>query len=273
MKKRALIITTIIITIGLTAFGIHKRQFEGKECDVKVDETLFAQTDPAENVISFYMPMVYAPVNQDLFYMVRGRYDRPTTKEKLRMAKSLSDFIPNYPSSWIVDYTSVEIFASLNGEEMMAISENDVLNDKQKNLLTSIDLAEDILINVNYKSQNCATKYVKNRQMIVEMTVVPEKEAEFIGGYNKMITYLIENSKEEISENALREIQPSSILFTINEKGEVDNVELNKTTGDDEIDKFLVELIDKMPNWSPAENSVGSTVKQQFEFNLGLNGC
>lgn len=273
MKKRALIITTIVITIGLTAFGIHKRQFDVESCDVKVEYALLAQTDPVMNYFNFYQPEVSASVNRDLFYMVRGRYERPTTKDQLGKATILSDFIPNYPSSWISDYTSVEIIANHNGKKMIAVSQNDVLNYEQKNLLSTIDLADDILINVNYKSQNCITKHADNRQMIVSMTVIPEKEAEYIGGYNQMINYLRENSSDEITGHNLEVFQPSSILFTVNEKGEVDNVILNKTTGNAEVDKFLVELIGNMPNWDPAENSNGLAVKQQFEFNLGLDGC
>jgi len=109
--------------------------------------------------------------------------------------------------------------------------------------------------------------------MNVTMTIIPETQAEYIGGYDEMMSFLYENSDEKLKEIELVPMEQYSVLFTINEKGEVENVMLSKISGDPDIDMLLVELISKMPNWKPAQSSNGSFVNQEFEFIVGTDGC
>ena len=216
---------------------------------------------------------------QNLNYNVHRRYNRPLLKEKLTDAKYLSDFIPDYPKNWISNYISVEILANSYDQAMKAMSSNDLLSKEQKNILNTADLGTDITINVNYKYKNSATDDIENHTMNVSMTVVsetpvvPEKEAEYVGGYHQLTKYLDENAIHKISVSSTKQIKEGTITFTVNERGEIVDPKISKTTGELRADKLLLETISKMPKWNPAKNSMGKKVKQEFELTIGNEGC
>jgi TonB family protein len=214
-----------------------------------------------------------AGFSQDLSYEVRGKYSRPVLKENLHEANLLSDFITGYPTNWITDYISVEILATSDGKTIKALSSNQTLNSEQKDILNNADLGTDIVVNVLYKFKNSATDNIENNTMNVSLTVVPEVEAQYIGGKEQLKKYLKENVISKISETTPQQFQEGKVIFTVNEEGEIANAQISKTSGDTKTDKLLIELITKMPKWKPAETSKGVKVKQEFAFSVGKAGC
>lgn len=274
MTKRTIIIGTVITIVGLTAFSCGNKQQDMNTNDLISQTISDNQTGTGNEYLgNGFLDKNAPPVDQELVYLVRGRYDRSTTQERLKKAESIHDIISDYPGTMITDYTSVEVFVTSEGRKMNAVSPTHILTQEQKDLFASADLATDVEIDVKYKNINAATNAVDNRQMKVSMTVVPEIEAEYSGGYDKMIAWLIENSSDDISAINRELLQQTSVLFTINEDGTLGNVKLSNTTGDTEIDKSLVELIRNMPKWKPAENPKGFFVEQEFEFTVGQDGC
>ena len=61
--------------------------------------------------------------------------------------------------------------------------------------------------------------------------------------------------------------------FTINEQGLTETVELIDPSGNEDVDKILMEAIQGMPKWNPAANAEGKSVEQAFEFSVGQGGC
>ena len=210
---------------------------------------------------------------QDLAYEVRGKYVRPVTKAALEQSNSLSDFIAGYPSKWVKDYVSVEILATENEKPLLSKSQNEVLTSEQKAVLKKLNLEDEVEVNVKYKNENAVTEQIDIRNMVVKMTVVPDIEAEFVGGYSKLKEYLKENLVSRIAENTPEEFQSGKVIFTIDEEGKVINPKISASSGDTETDNFLIEMLDKMPAWKPAKTSNGTKVKQQFEFSMGIGGC
>ncbi len=104
------------------------------------------------------------------------------------------------------------------------------------------------------------------------MTVIPEKEAEYNGGYDELIRYFGEKSTREIAAINTGQLETAYIQFTVTEKGEISDIDLKKTSGYSQIDKLMFELIRDMPKWNPAENSKGEKVSQNFEFALAVPG-
>lgn len=125
---------------------------------------------------------------------------------------------------------------------------------------------------VNYKVKNYQTGHFDDKQLNHIMTVIPEKEAEYKSGYDELIRYLAENSRNEIAEIKPNQLETAYIQFTVTEKGEISDIDLKKTSGSSQIDKLMFEIIRVMPDWKPAENSKGEKVKQNFEFALGVPG-
>ncbi|PHS03633.1 MAG: hypothetical protein COA88_15490 [Kordia sp.] len=260
MKNKLIIFSLLIVTVGVASFG-----FGYKNNRVKVGVL-------AIKIDSFKVKKNIQKA--DLFYAVGGAYLRSVTKGKLQKAQVLSHFIEGYPTNWISAYISVEISSRRNGFEANLFSDNNILSNAQKKLLANIDLDTEIVVKVKYNIKNAITHALEESEMNVSLTVIPEVEAEYVGGYEKMITYLKNNSIDKIGIISNMQVQSSVIKFTIGKNGKANNVKLNKTTGNTEIDALLVDLLDNMPKWNPAKNAKGKSVPQQFEFKIGgMGGC
>jgi TonB family protein len=220
-----------------------------------------------------FSSLFLAAFSQDMGYELRARNTRAVTREKLYEVKLISDIIPGYPVNWIRDYISVEIMTTSNGKSLKAMSANDVLSTQQQNILNNVDPGSDIAIYVHYKSKNPITDKLETSIMNVLMTVVPETEAEYMGGNQQLKKYLMENFSSKITETVPKELQEGMVKFTVNEEGEIANAQISKSSGDLKTDQLLLETINKMPKWKPAENSKGIKVKQEFAFSLGKVGC
>lgn len=210
---------------------------------------------------------------QTVNYDVRAMYNYSIKKEKLCKAKQLSDIISSYPKNWISGYNSVEIITRKNGKEVKAIGSGETLTMEQKRILNEADLATDVTINVAYKQKDEMTQVVENKKMHAVFTVVPEFEAEFIGGHKALMGYLKENSKNKVPQSISPQQNGATVRFSIGEDGGVTNARILQSWGDPKIDAILLDLINKMPKWKPAEELNGKKVKQDFEFSVGKGGC
>lgn len=210
---------------------------------------------------------------QGLSYEVHGKYLHAIKKEKLHEAKSMGDIIPDYPASWITDYISAEILITSNGKATKATSANNILTTEQASILNTVEMGSDITIDIKYKSKNPVTNNVEIDSMYFSVTVVPDVEAEYSGGHQEMTQYLKEKAISKIPETNAKDLQQAVVRFTVNEKGEITNARISRTSGNQKIDGLLLEAINKMPKWKAAENSKGIKVKQEFEFSVGNTGC
>lgn len=106
------------------------------------------------------------------------------------------------------------------------------------------------------------------------VAVVPDKEAEYPGGFEQLTADLADNVKSKIAQKGIAEkIQQAIVTFTINEKGQPVDAKIFRTSSDPLIDRLLLEGIHQMPGWKPAENATGAKIRQEFTIPLGLGGC
>ncbi len=282
MKKKVIIVSSLVIVGVISAFGFVNRPTNNNSCvELEKDSNKIALTAIGINGGLFDGSLPDVDPRSQLFYSVQGKsfrtntqqsYSRSITQEKLGKAKLIDDLIENYPNSWIKDYRLVDIAVNTNGKLTKIEGASNVLTQEQLNLLKSATIASDIVISVHYNKKNDNDK-VEIRQMNVSMVVVPEIQAEYVGGYDKMIAYLKENSFHEINAKKYDGLPQPSISFIINEQGETENVLLTQTSSNTEIDNLLIKLVENMPKWNPAKNAKGVTVKQEFVFNVGTGGC
>lgn len=227
-------------------------------------------------IISLLFILIWVTGNsQNLNYNVHARYDHPITKEKLEMAKTMADLIPYYPSSWIKGYNSVELTVTGNGKTISATGTNENLTAEQAQMLASLDLGSEIVINISYQSENFLTHETENGQMHYSATVVPEVEARFPNGYEQLTEYIKLHGIDQISADYSKDIQQAIIRFTINEDGDIEDAHISKTSGNMDIDRLLLETVNNMPAWNPASDANGNKVKQEFELTVsgGNEGC
>ena len=290
MKKTTSIIAFLAILIaGVTAFAFANNNYSNDTILDEKDTTLTTKKLSDFGIdggisIDYRTGKSTQFVNSkkdnkpELSYMVmRGsfglnsilRTGKAITQEKLNNAKTIADIIEGFPSNWISGYNSVTVSSSVNGKIVEEHGTDENLTAAQKELF---DNASSILIIVQYQKKNNAGE-IQNRQMNVPFVVTPEKEAEFIGGYDKMIEYLKENSLAQIDAKDFSHLPQPTISFIVSKEGNVEKVNLKETSRDEEIDQLLIELVKNMPQWSPAVNKNGKAIEQEFSLNIGQNGC
>jgi hypothetical protein len=271
MKRIVFVVVLGIAIVGLTAYvfaiSVDVGDIKRPASENKTRDGMAASL-PGE---SLDLSKIYAP-NTDVSFRVRGKNEHPVTKQKLNSACVLNDIFDHYPDNWINLYESVEISTEINGKIEKASGSNKVLSKEQKRILHSAEIANNIKVLVNYKVKNYQTGHFEDKQLNYIMTVIPEKEAEYKGGYNKLIRYFREKSTSEIAAIKTGQLETAYIQFTVTEKGEISDIDLKKTSGSSQIDKLMVELIREMLEWNPAENSNGEKVSQNFEFALAVSG-
>lgn len=271
MKRIVFVVALGIAIVGITVFVFVIRVDVGdikRPVSENTTRTGMVASLPGK---SLDLSKIYAP-NTDISFRVRGKNERPVTKQKLNSAIVLNDIFDHYPDNWINLYESVEISTEINGKIEKASGSNKVLSKEQKRILHSAEIANNIKVLVNYKVKNYQTGHFEDKQLNYIMTVIPEKEAEYKGGYDKLIRYFREKSTSEIAAIKTGQLETAYIQFTVTEKGEISDIDLKKTSGSSQIDKLMFELIREMPEWNPAENSNGEKVSQNFEFALAIPG-
>ncbi len=228
-------------------------------------------------IIALFLSLFFfTAFSQDLRYGVRAAYNRAVKDAALKSPRLISEVIEGYPVNWITSYTSVEITATSHGKTTKALSANAVLSPEQKNMLSSADLGTELVIDVKYKYKDPFSGVVENNKIHVSMTVVPETEAEYEGGYQEMIGFLEKNSINKISDAAAKKLQRLVVRFTVNEEGKIADAKIFNTSNDPKMDRLFLDTINNMPAWKPAVNSQGLKVKQEFEFAInspGAGGC
>ena len=238
---------------------------------------LFSQERNATKLIAYKTTsdsvFVGSDSKRNLSFGVRGSYIRGVIKSRLNAAAKLEDLYDGYPTNWLKDYVSTEIVSASNGKKVKASGMNNALTSEQKKILSSADLGAEVLINIRYKSKNSATDKSEIRSMSLSVTVVPDNEADFKGGKVQMKKYFSETVIDKISSDHFTSLNPSMIKFTVNEDGDIINARITMSTGDQEIDRLILESVNKMPKWIPAKNSDGMKVKQDFEFVISNDGC
>jgi len=265
--KKLIFTTATVLCIGLIAFAYESGKRTTKSGLVKkcmsVNESSSKWPDIALH--QYDLP-------QELKYGIQSKNSIHIKKEQLKDVKLINDIISDYPLNWISSYVSVEISAVCGGKKVKGISSNNVLSTEQINMLNSIDMNTDMVIDVNYTYETPVTKTIEKNTMHVLMTVVPEVEAEYAGGKEQMVSYLNDHINKFFKTRP-EQFQQATIRFTVNEEGNITNAKISNSTGYDQIYIVLLDAIYKMPKWKPAENPKGVRVKQEFEFTVGRYGC
>jgi TonB family protein len=272
MKTSVKIISITIAIVGFTAFGFIAEITDTITSNSKIEiESIRPESLDEKKIDLGLSELKSSSVNSDLPYIVRRSFSKrnsvPITMKKLYNAAFINDVIKKPASDWITGYQTYEVSRTINGKEIKAASSNATLTKEQKQIFNSVSLGAEVLVSANYTSN------IVNKQINVSLVVIPEKEAEYIGGYDNMINYLKENSPEDLSAKNFKLLPQISITFNVNESGKTENVKMTNTSGNTEVDELLLELVQKMPNWNPATNINGTVVKQNFVLEIGQFGC
>lgn len=269
MNKSTWTFYTAIIAIAFAAFACTNNNNAAIGSAPKSKETVSKAVAVAYD--NTFVNAFDKQLNFELFYDIDSRFKATISKEKLHQAKSIVDILPEKATQQIESCQLVEV-EIYKGEKQKGRSSE--LNEAQLKLLQSADYSTDICIKANYKTKNAHTGELESEYLSYYITVVPEKEAEFTSGQDALMDYLKENSKKETAIITKDKLKAGRVNFTVTKNGTVSNVQLTSTSGYPTVDTTLVELIQNMPqNWTPATNSKGEKVEQEFVFFFGMEGC
>jgi hypothetical protein len=220
---------------------------------------------------SFLLLFSFCGFGQDIRFNVSGNYKHSITNEKIKTVKKINDLIPDYPKNWIQDLISIDISID---NKIKHISSNETLTPQQINILRDLDIASEVFISVMYHKKNPVTEFLDVNIMNFNLTIIPKKEAEYLGGKAKLNAYLKENAILKIQGNNENIRENGQFNFTINEDGSISDVCVHATTDDVNINQVLIDALKNMPPWIPAESENGKKVKQTFKFNISnIGGC
>lgn len=236
--------------------------------------------------LAFVIPnLSTAQDNHNLSYEVHKIYPPfSITKEKLKEAKTLSDFKNEtsnlnlaYDPSWVSEYIDVEILATDKGVIKKAVSKNNILSLEQKDLMNRADVGTAISVKIRYMPENNLSQN-EAKEMGFTFTTNPESDATYFGGIAALKKYLKENAMDKIPEGSFKGYDLTTIKFTIGEEGEVLDVHLfaaeYPSDVDVEINELLLQTIREMPCWQAAKYANGTTVKQAFALTVGnMENC
>lgn len=259
-------------------------------------------------VFSLLLLIVLKGVSQPSKFEYFGRLNPSVKKEKLSEIQFVTDLSPvlwhllvlpnkdrieldeqrklNYPLGFfaypqggyntIVDYVSVTISTKHNGVMETSTAGNEELSPEQKSNIKRADLGSDISVVIQYKYKKQLGKNIAADKVIegnLNITVVPETEAEFPGGNKQFTNYLNTAIFDKVSEKiAFRYLPQSVVKFVVDEKGKVGQVKMLRSSMDAKTDLQVIDAITKMPDWKPAKNSKGKNVGQEFTIPLGMPG-
>ena len=272
MKKSILIICTVFATLTVTAFGfLNWNSIELNKTENTCESVQYLRAD--------YFTSLIPQSEVDFVYDLASRYNRTFTKTEMALARSVADFEnldASHPSIMlsIVSFQSVvvSIFDDKYEPIKEAAGETAAFNDQQLKMLQSVNYSDDVLIR---------TEYLINKNGAIDeggttphITVVPEAQTEYVGGNQAFVDYIKSHKVEQSTKISKDGLKPGKVRFTISKTGAISNVILISSSGYENIDKRMVELVTKAPgSWKVALDANGESVEQQLVFSFGIIGC
>ena len=209
----------------------------------------------------------------NFLYDFGPRFELTVTKQELNEVKSMTEL---YHEESIITYRAVTITIVENERltSKRASGANEFLNKTQIEFLKSFEYSTNFQIGGDVVRKNKETGELEDGFSRPHITVVPEKQAQYVNGRIALLDYLKKESKEEVAKLDENKLQPGKVFFTITENGTISNVRLLLTCGYDSIDKIMLKLIANAPGkWKPAANSEGEIIEQELVLSFGDMGC
>jgi len=268
MKKSILFICITLTTLSLTTYGfINQNLSKTNQLVTTANENITTKALVPEKVKN--------RIFTDFIYDVGPRFGA-IKKREVDKATSITTFFDKKQLQSITSLKSVSIILIKNDKRIdtKTIGYSEKLTIAQLKLLQSFDYSTNFLIRAEYQQRNKETGNLENSYSTPHLTIVPEKEANYIKGIDALKKFLKEKSEIARIDVDAEKLRPAKIYFTVTKKGTIENVKLDRPSGYPLVDEKMIELINNMPEkWNPAENYKGEKVDQELVVSFGLMGC
>ena len=179
-----------------------------------------------------------------------------------------------------INKKTVEYFLVDNNKKKDFLKSIQLSNDfvKTENKNDSIEIWESDMYKIQFKNGiseyegDTVYHFIINKKSENEHFILIEKNAEFVGGENAMISFIQKNlniqpSKKQDKEEDNHKI---NVRFTIDIDGEINDVKVINVN--DEIkphEEAIITCFQKMPKWKPAETK-GKYIKVQQQVSINI---
>jgi len=270
MKKNIIILGTTLVILSLLIIGFTNwNNNETIESKLSHNKALALENQNIEGLNNNVIP--------DLYYGVDTRF-AAVKKSDVDKATTIYDFLNEGEKQQIAYINSVDIIVIKDNQlsEIREYGTSDQLTDAQIKLIRSTDYFNHFTIRTEFKEKNTETGRLDERFFGPHITVVPNTQATYVNGKEALITYLKDNSNDNMNVIKDEKLGAIKLSFIISKQGTVKDVKHDAmTTGYPSIDEKFIKLIKNMPGkWTPAENSRGEKIEQELVFTFGpADGC
>ena len=193
--------------------------------------------------------------------------------EVAQSANQIKDIYPHFKPEWVKAYNKVTLSGQVNGKEISASGENQILTEQQQNIISNIDEGHPITLNISYYPRN-TLPFDELKNLKVTFEVRPLKNASFPIGAMSMNEFIENNILSKVSKTDFRAHHLTAVQFTIDQSGNLLNPYIKESSGNKKVDDLLMESLCNMPIWSPAIYKSGQTVNQDFVLVIGdMKSC
>ncbi|NNE29986.1 MAG: energy transducer TonB [Saprospiraceae bacterium] len=190
------------------------------------------------------------------------------SSKELAEAKTLMDLSPYYKPAWVREFLSVDIHTTQDGKPKITNGKNDQITAAQMDALLTADILTERAVLVKYIPENTLSQN-EHKELKFTFSIDPENKAEFPGGDKALKGYIQERAISKIAKGVFEGFALAAIRFTINEKGNLENVYVFESSKDENTDALLLKAIHEMPAWLPASYGSGEKVKQEYVLTVG----
>jgi len=268
MKKNILIFSAVIITLMLVAFSvIHLSNSEDNELEILESESVAMSTSTTDKMTN--------RIFTDFIYDIGPRFN-PIKKTDLDTLRSFNGIIGQEHAQRITAYKSVSVIMIVNDEQsnIRVTGNSDEFTDAQLELLQSSNYSTNLMVWADYTEKNPETGKLEDSHWTPYLTIVPEKQAEYLLGKDALMQYLKENSEGARTNVIAEKLKPAKLYFTVTKNGTIEHVRLDRSSNYPDVDKRMIELITNLSGkWESAKNQEGEKVDQELVISFGLMGC
>jgi TonB family protein len=265
-------ITLLLTLFFISGFSQNSRYEYGGRLSPTINKEKLAEAESLSEIMPEFSHHFSLPFNE------QAQLDRllkivDSGRKNYVYPQQYIHILENYEE--VINYVSIDISAVCRGKVQSAQNTNDRLTAEQKNMLREADPGTDIRIKIKFSYKNWADgnlddgSKIKSGEYVV--TIVPDTEAEYPGGFKQLTAYLTENIINKISD-ASEKLGAAAVKFTVTGEGHISDARMSNPSSDPQTDKLILDAIKRMPVWKPAMNSKGAKVKEEFSIPFG-GGC
>ena len=268
MRKGILITAILLSAFTLIAIGYNNNEArQDKNQEIVHSDPMLKQAIPMN---SDFLQQVNSSVIPNVQYNVDTRYIHKVSREDAMNARSIKDLFPAEVTENIESFSKTMVKLLDEGKENHAIGMDGQLTEAQSSLLKTVVNSSDIYAEALCKEKENGT----TSRLTYFMTVVPETPAEYVGGHEALIDMITERSAEEAKKVHTDQLKPGRVNFTIMEDGLVKNAFLESSSGFENLDLVMMDLVNDFPGrWIPARNAAGDLIPQTLTLFFGTMGC